>query len=69
MMLGVIAGIHPSTDGLDMGAGALNSSAAIPLRLEQHRHVGPSLRAPPIAPTALAKAGWWTRLCELIFGW
>ena len=67
MMLGVIAGVHPYTDGLDIAS--TTSSNAIPLRLQQHRHRGPSLRATPVATTDLAKAGWWTTLCEYIFGW
>jgi hypothetical protein len=65
-MLGVIAGIHPTADSLDA---APTPAPAGPLRLHQHRHVGPSLRAPPVATSDLTKASWWTRLLELVFGW
>lgn len=81
MMLGVIAGVHPSTDSLDASASAFASAgstatvggglamSSIPLRVQQHRHLGPSLRAPAIAAADVGKAGWWTRLCEYVFGW
>ena len=67
-MLGVIEGVHPSAPaaGLDKHQ---TTVAAIPLRLQQHRHVAPSLRAPTLGSTALVKAGWWTLLCEYVFGW
>ena len=78
MMIGVLAGIHPTSDSLDASGSNLSSVAAgggglavssIPLRLQQHRHLGPSLKAPPVSAFELGKAGWWTRLCEHVFGW
>ena len=73
MMLGVVEGLHPSADGLDAAsastAGGGVPGGAIPLRVQQPRHVGPALRPPPIAIADLGKASWWTRLCEYVFGW
>ena len=82
-MLGVIEGIQPSHGtGLGLGSasgtagrggeglGAPAHGAGLPLRLQQARPgVGPSLRAPPLARAELGKAGWWTRVCEFVFGW
>lgn len=79
-MIGVVEGIHPAASAAAMADGAAagrsslepSSSAAatgIPLRIQQTRTVGPILRAPPVARRELGKAGWWTRLCEYVFGW
>ena len=66
-MIGVIEGIHPASSAAGLGdAGGSRSSlepasaAGIPLRIQQTRTVGPSLRAPPVARRELGKAGWWT---------
>jgi hypothetical protein len=73
-MMGVVEGIHPSGGltggGGGLGLGAIGPGAAIPLRLQQARPgVGPALRAPPLARAEHGKAGWWTRICEYVFGW
>lgn len=71
LMLGVLEGIHPTSDCLDATASrqAQHPNVAIPLRVQQ-RHPGPSLRASAAIGTGeLGKADWWTRLCEYVFGW
>ena len=68
-LLGVIDGIQPSSDASHSRAHDALPGSGLPLKLQQHRHVGPALRAPPIAAADLGKAGWWTKLCEYVFGW
>ena len=67
-MLGVVEGIMPSSEVLDLPASSVGMG--LPLRL-QHRPtaVGPTLRAPPVKPRDVGRAGWFTRLCEHLFGW
>jgi hypothetical protein len=67
-MIGVLEGIHPAS--ADLLPATSIPGAGMPLRLQQSRPGGPGLRAPATTGrTELAKAGWWTRLCEFIFGW
>lgn len=68
VMIGVIAGIVPSSDILDLPS-APAGVGNLPLRVQHQRIGGPVLRAAAVGHRDLATTGWWTKWCEYAFGW
>ena len=59
VMIGVIAGIVPSSDILDLPS-APAGVGNLPLRVQHQRIGGPVLRAAAVGHRDLATTGWWT---------
>ena len=70
VMLGVIEGVVPSDDGIRV----LNLPSSVvpgtgmPLKVQLPRAV-PGAKAPGAPMRDHGRAGWWTRTCEVLFGW
>jgi len=69
VMLGVIEGIVPSDDVLRLPAGVGGGGVSLKLQLPRTTAPTTTLRAPTAPVRDHGRAGWWTRLCEYVFGW
>jgi len=68
VMLGVIEGVAPSDDALSMPAATAGTGLPLKLHLPRAAAPTPTLQTRP-STRDLGRAGWWTRLCEYVFGW
>ena len=54
---------------LRLGGDRPRAIAAVELRLRAVAILDAQEYAPPLARAEHGKAGWWTRICEYVFGW
>ena len=67
VMLGVIEGVVPSDDALALPSSVVKGTG-MPLKVQLPRAV-PGAKVPGAPMRDHGRAGWWTRTCEVVFGW